>query len=289
MEFKLINPKEENGFLSAIEFNFEELKTELTNRLEKYQNLTYTEETVKNAKEDRAGLNKFKEAIETRRKEIKKLCLKPYEDFEAKVKVLTKLIDEPIAAIDTQIKNFDNQRIAAKRQDITDFYNSVIGDLSNILPLDRIFNTKWLNVTTKMSAIEKEIIETIGKVNGNLAVIKDLGLEQDLELQVKDKYLQTLDFGLAMAEKTRLENLKTALKAQENKQDDDLHQETEKQVVKENLTAENDVIVTPIPVKIHYIEFYAKGTKEQLLKLQSFMKENGIEYGGISKCQSQIA
>ena len=51
MEFKLINPKNENGFIQAIEFNFEELKAELTKGLEKYQNLTFTEETIKDAKE----------------------------------------------------------------------------------------------------------------------------------------------------------------------------------------------------------------------------------------------
>lgn len=36
MEFKLINPKNENGFIQAIEFNFEELKAELSTRLENY-------------------------------------------------------------------------------------------------------------------------------------------------------------------------------------------------------------------------------------------------------------
>lgn len=81
MEFKIINPHDDSGFLQTIEFNFEEIKTELINRLEKYQNLTFTEETVKEAKDTKAGLNKFREAIETRRKEIKKLCLKPYEGF----------------------------------------------------------------------------------------------------------------------------------------------------------------------------------------------------------------
>ncbi len=40
MEFKLINPKNENGFIQAIEFNFEELKAELSTRLENYNNLT---------------------------------------------------------------------------------------------------------------------------------------------------------------------------------------------------------------------------------------------------------
>lgn len=288
MEFKLINPKNENGFIQAIEFNFDELKAELSTRLEKYNNLTYTEETVKNAKEDRASLNKFKEAIETRRKEIKSLCMKPYNEFEAKVKELTALIDKPILAIDTQIKNFDNQRIEAKRIDITDFYNFVIEDMAEILPLEKIFNPKWLNATYKMSNIEKEIVETIGKVNGNLNVINDLKLDPELALQVKDKYLTTLDFGLAMAEKTRLENLKNAFNKRELSKDEQVHQEDIK--LNDEQMAEIEQNVTPLQTeKIYYKEFFVRGTKAQLIALGDYLKANNIEYGGIKQCQSQIA
>lgn len=290
MEFKLINPASENGFIQAIEFNFDELKTELSTRLEKYNNLTYTEETIKQAKDDRAGLNKFKEAIETRRKEIKNLCLKPYNDFEAKVKELTGLIDQPILAIDNQIKNFDNQRIEAKRVDITDFFNSAIGDLKEILPLEKIFNPKWLNATYKMTNIQKEIVETIGKVNGNLSVIGDLKLNPNLALQVKDKYLQTLDFGLAMAEKTRLENLQNAINKREAVQDEQIHQEEVKPVLIDEQTPEIEQNVTPLQTeKIYYKEFFVRGTKAQLIALGEYLKANNIEYGGIAQCQSQIA
>ena len=290
MEFKLINPASENGFIQAIEFNFDELKTELSTRLEKYNNLTYTEETIKQAKDDRAGLNKLKEAIETRRKEIKNLCLKPYNDFEAKVKELTGLIDQPILAIDSQIKNFDNQRIEAKRVDITDFFNSAIGDLKEILPLEKIFNPKWLNATYKMTNIQKEIVETIGKVNGNLSVIGDLKLNPNLALQVKDKYLQTLDFGLAMAEKTRLENLQNAINKREAVQDEEIHQEEVKPVLIDEQTPENNQIITPLQTeKIYYKEFFVRGTKAQLIALGEYLKANNIEYGGIAQCQSQIA
>ena len=289
MEFKLINPTEDKGFIQSIEFNFEELKTELTERLEKYQNLTFTEETIKDAKETRAGLNKFKEAIETRRKEIKSLCMKPYNDFEAKIKELTGLIDKPILEIDTQLKNFEETRKTAKNQDIVDFYNSAIGDLANILPLERIFNTKWLNSTYKMANIESEIVETIGKVNGDLNVINDLKLDPDMELQVKDKYIQTLDFSLAMAEKTRLENLKIALKERETIQDEQTYQEESKPVLNDEQTAEIEQNIATLPEKIYYKEFWVRGTKNKLIALGEYLKANGIEYGGIEQCQSQIA
>lgn len=289
MEFKLINPQNENGFMKAIEFNFEELKTELTNGLEKYQNLTFTEETVKEAKDTRAKLNKFKEAIETRRKEIKNWCMKPYNDFEAKVKELTALVNEPIKQIDTQLQTFEDNRITAKRADITDFYNSAIGDLERILPLEKIFNPKWLNSTYKMTTIENEIVEKIGKVKGDLNVIADLKLDPDMELQVKDKYIQTLDFSLAMAEKTRLENFKKAIKERETSKEVEIQANDPEPIINNEETSSKLENITSIQEKIYYKEFWVRGTKTQLVALGDYLKSNGITYGGIEQCQSQIA
>ena len=276
MEFILKNPQKEGDFLQSIEFNFEELKTELTVRLEKYQNLTYTEETIKLAKEDRAGLNKFKEAIENRRKEIKKLCLKPYNDFEAKVKELTALIDEPILAIDTQIKNFETQKAEVKQREIREFYNSVIGDLANLVAFEKLYNPKWLNATYKLATIQKEITEQLEKIRSELNVLESLKLEAQIGLQVQDKYLQTLSFSAAMAEKARLENLQAAIKQREEAQ----------KIIE--LTPQPEVVDVrqPLPTqekRIYYREFYVKGTREQLLQLAEFMNKNGIEYGGIAK------
>ncbi|MCD7740519.1 MAG: DUF1351 domain-containing protein [Candidatus Gastranaerophilales bacterium] len=303
MEFKLINPKEESGFIQAIEFNFEELKSELERRLEKYNNLVYSEESIKDAKDDRAGLNKFKEAIETRRKEIKNLCLKPYNDFEKKVKELTNLIDSPISAIDAQIRNFENQRIESKKSEIIDFYKSVIENYSDIIPLEKIFNSKWLNATYKINAIQKEIVETIGAIKGNLKIISDFKLENDLELQVKNKYLETLDFSLAMAEKTRLENLKTSLKKVEVEKIDEtqivmplnssergeIENETEKineeffpTVSTDTEGKEEEPLEIIQSGEITYTrKFWVKGSAKQLRNLGQYLKENNIEYGGI--------
>lgn len=90
--------------------NFDELYTELSEQLERYNNLLITEDTIRDGKADRAKLNKLREALETRRKEIKKQCAEPYNAFEKKVKELTALIDKPIAAIDAQLAAYEDQR-----------------------------------------------------------------------------------------------------------------------------------------------------------------------------------
>ena len=47
MEFKLINP---DTFVKVIEFNYDDLQKWITEQVEKYQNLSYTDETIKDAK-----------------------------------------------------------------------------------------------------------------------------------------------------------------------------------------------------------------------------------------------
>ena len=45
------------------------------------------------------GFDKLREALETKRKEVKKECMAPYTDFEGKVKELVGLIDKPLSLI----------------------------------------------------------------------------------------------------------------------------------------------------------------------------------------------
>ena len=84
MELRLINPNED-GFLQHIDWNMDEIKAQVQTIMTAYTNVVYTDETMKSAKDDRATLNKFRKAIEDRRKEVKNKCLEPYNRFEAEV------------------------------------------------------------------------------------------------------------------------------------------------------------------------------------------------------------
>ena len=61
MELKIISPQE-GGFVKEIQWNNEELKAEISEKMQDYKNLVFTEETIKEAKKDRANLNKLKNA-----------------------------------------------------------------------------------------------------------------------------------------------------------------------------------------------------------------------------------
>ena len=117
MELKIYSPSED-GFIKSIDWNYEEIKAEIAERMEYYSSLVYTEEQIKAAKTDRATLRKFIDALEARRKEIKAQCLEPYNAFEKQIKEVIALVNTPVALIDGQVKNFEDQKKAEKKLEI---------------------------------------------------------------------------------------------------------------------------------------------------------------------------
>ena len=107
MEIRLVNPTED-GFLQKIDWNKAELEANVRSIVEAYQGLVYTEDTVSDAKNDRAALRKLLNEIEDRRKLVKKKCMEPYEVFENDLKDVTVLIKEQISIIDGKVKEYEN-------------------------------------------------------------------------------------------------------------------------------------------------------------------------------------
>ena len=207
MELIIYNPQ----IPEMIKFNNEGLIKELTEKLGHYNNLTYTDVEIKTAKTDRATLNKFKEAIDKRRKEIKSNCMKPYTDFEIKVKQIIEMIDQPILAIDTQVKAYEQKVKTEKRESIIAFFNESIGDLMDLVPIEKVWIEKWLNAAETMKAIKNDITLVLTKVRNDLEVIT--GLQSEFELQIRETYLISLNLTAALQEKTRLEEQKAKQEA----------------------------------------------------------------------------
>jgi hypothetical protein len=206
----IINTNLETALPAVIDWNHEQLKKELAERLEHYNGLVVTEDAIKEAKADRAKLNKLRTAFDEKRKDVKKACLAPYEDFEKKVKEVVALIDKPIAAIDTQVKGFEEAKRQEKYAAIQSFYDESIGDLQELLPLERIIPAKWANAGEKLESITQEISETISRVRNDIGIIKAMKLA--FEQNVLDTYLRTLDMSAALAEKARMEEQAERLK-----------------------------------------------------------------------------
>ena len=211
MGFRLINPTED-GFLRVIKWNKEELEAAVQEKVAGYQNVVYTEDNMKQAKTDRTELNKLTEDIEDRRKKVKRIIMEPYTVFEAEVKEILELIKEPVGLIDEQIKAFENQQKEEKKSEIQAAYDEVIGDLAEVLPFEKVFESRYLNKTYKLSTAQADVKRKVERVRTDLETID--GLESKYKLNAKDVYIKTLDLSKALAENKRLSDLEEKLEAE---------------------------------------------------------------------------
>ena len=93
--------------------------------------------------------------------------------------------------------------------------------------------------------------------------------------------MQTLDIAAALREKTRLEERQKAI-MEEVSVEQTMSIEQVANVSKQvNDQVSDQVSVQVEPVKIYTRKFWVKGSADQLRTLGQYMKEHGIEYGGI--------
>ena len=205
MELKIYNPQED-GFLQSIDWNFQELKKEITEKANDYKNLVYDiddDDQIKDAKKDRADLRKFNTVLNDKRKEMKKRVMEPYTKFESQVKELTGIVDQAIDNIDAQIKDYEEIKRNEKLEKVRRIYEEEMGGLDRVVPFEKIFREQWLNVSTTLKSIKEEIASIYQKVDKDLKLINTDGSVYTFEM--KEEYLKNFDLQDAIALKQRLE------------------------------------------------------------------------------------
>ena len=268
---------------AVLEFNFEDLKKALAERMELYRGLVVTEDGIKAAKQDRADLNKLREAIEAKRKEVKKACMAPYTEFEGRVKELVQLVDAPIAAIDGQLKEYEEKRRADKRAEIAAIYEETVGELKGILPFERLWRDEWYNTAWSMKKIREAIVAAEGKVASDLEVLSTV--ESEFAEAVRLKYLEALDLNAALAERARLQE--RAAKLREYEEQRRRAAEAEAASVPEAERAEaaakyagqaEAAPATGAEETVYLLRFECQLTRSQAMELSAWLKDRNISY-----------
>ena len=206
LKLEIISPNE-GQFLKKIGWNKDEIKKAVISITEQYKGLAYTEEQLQEAKKDRAMLNAMKKDISDRRIQVKKALLEPYDVFESEVKEVVALIDEPIEMIGKQIEAYEDKVRDEKNTALAQFFSENIGELSEVVSYERIFNPKWLNKTASLSSCKAEIQKIIDDINTDLAAIIS-SVDEKYQVFAKDYYLQHgFNLSKALGEANRIQEM----------------------------------------------------------------------------------
>ena len=260
----------------TIDFNFEDLKDALTAELELYKNLVFTEDTKADAKKTVAELRKLKKQINDKRIEVKKLYMQPYTDFEAKVKELDKLINEPIAYISEQIDAFEQKRIEEKRELINEIYLELVSereDIAGYAELNRVYDSKWENASTSKKTIQEAITSYLDSVDNDIAAIESMESEYEAKALMRYKETGVLSDALLTIrqwEKQKEEILKAEEEKQAEAEADEILDAPEPIEEFTEPTEKNDIM------KIARYE--VKVDPFQQTQLECYMQECGIQY-----------
>lgn len=199
------NPTE-GEFLKHIEWNKKQFEELIAHTMKQYEGITYTDEQIKDAKKDRSTLNAMKKAISDRRIQVKKAFMEPCTQFETEVNEVVALIDKPIKMIDGQIKEYEERVKNEKKQALEDYFEEIALDLEGVLTFDRVFDQRYLNATVSLNKAKTDIRGKVERVNTDLNTLDSLDAEY--RMFARDVYMKTFDMSKAMAEISRLQELK---------------------------------------------------------------------------------
>lgn len=272
-------------FPEVIQFNYEELKAEITGKVEMYKNLVYTgSDQIKDAKADRAALNKLIKVMSDERIRIKKDCLKPYEEFERKIKELTDIVNEPVQLIDKQIKEYEQTLKEAKRKDIEALFETI--GFQGFVKLEMIWDEKWLNASVSMKSIEEKMRERMYQISTDMLTLNQLS---EYAFEAVSVYKETLDMNRSIAEARRMSDIaKQKAEAETRKKQEEERRAKEAEEKK----AEETPVIIPEPVPEQQelertepqkmeVRFAALLTTEDALALKEFFRSRNIEFRAI--------
>ena len=271
---------------TQIETNFEAVRDWLTEELAPYATMVVTGDAISDAKKLRANIRKVGDSIDAQRKAIKKIWMKPYEDYEAKCKELTGIVNGAVSNIDGQIKAMENEMKEQKRHRLSEFFDENSYAVADFITFDDIFDPKWLNATFSEIDAANSIMEQIESIKEGLDTIRSMN--SPYEASMLSEYGKTHNLAKAIAEGKRLEAIQKAVeerKAREAEmpaEEEAAAQEAvERPAPIPQATAQfiRPVAIDPPAEKTYAYEFtFPSMTKDQMYALKACIDENEIKY-----------
>lgn len=254
--------------ITQVEDNIIEAKEYALSLKKYYGALVFDENQLREAKDERANINKLAKSITEYRKNIVTEFKKPIEQFETTAKETERILKEISDFVDAQVKNFENKEKKKKREEIEKIYNVQIEELKDVISINRLFNDKWLNKGTTLQSIENEMKGRLDDIRNGLKAIEEL--HSEFELEIKSTYLQDFDLSKAIIKNNQLKEQKERLSKVEEKKEEIVQEKVEtmlKEEVKEDISD---------PMLTYTLKITAPLSKQQALR--KFLELNKMAF-----------
>ena len=146
--------------IGSLVTNAKAIKTLVEKQIELYDISNYSTDDIAKCKQDKALLNKAAKALNDKRISLEKEWNTPFDEFKTTVKETVDLIKSAATKIDSIIKQDDERAKEEKMAEIRKIAEKVGLPEVNV-KLEKVMNPKWLNKSTSLKSIEKELAEKL--------------------------------------------------------------------------------------------------------------------------------
>lgn len=257
--------------LGCLTTNARQIKEMVERALPNYDIINYSEDNIDLAKKDKATLNKAGKALNDKRIQFEKEFMQPFSEFKSIISETVALIKDCSGKIDSVVKQSEENAQEAKRAEISGIWD---GKNFNLVSLDKIFDSRWLNRGTTLKSVDAEICAKIAGINDDIATIEAIGEDVDL---LKSLYLDTLNLNSTIQyAHTLKENRERAKVEAEARTKPQPVSKVEYQPTSE--PTPKAVPQTTIAAEVLTRAFKVSATKEQIIALAKYMDSQCIKY-----------
>lgn len=271
--------------------NYEPLKATAQEMAAVYGSQLVSVDAIKDAKADMAMLRKLAKSASDMRIKIEREHAAKIATVTKQLKEVAGIFTDAAARIDSQVKAYDEERKAARLEEIRQIYAEEIGDMADIIPFDKLYRAEWLNKTTSDKTIRGDIQTAVINAQTGIEQIKGLGSPH--ENAILSAFLDKLSLADALAAKKRLEDMDAAMERRKQAEEAerimkaaaDYIAKTEPEQPTVNIAAvelpADQVYIKDEPLDEDGMDFtftVKNATQAHLEALTAFLEENGFDY-----------
>lgn len=267
--------------LPVIEEHLRQLQADIQSRVDEVKSLACTPDTLVAVKKARAELSRVFQALEEKRKAVKKAIMEPYEKFEA---VYAECISGPMKEADADLK----AKIAETEGAIKDKcleqlmeYFSELCALNGVEWLPFIRSGVVVDLTSTKQKTPRKLMAQLKEFVERVASDVECISSMDNAEEIMAEYKVCLNVSTAISTvNTRHQRIEQERKAAEERR---TAQEAQRAAV-ERVQAVAPPVITPAPqTKPQASEtltatFTVTGTRSQLIALREYMQKEGLKY-----------
>lgn len=266
----------ENGGTTGIS-NYSAVVAAVKERLKTYEGLVVMEDAIPQAKQEVANLRRVAKTASDLRISVKKEHEAKISETISQLKEITDLYTLAANKIDSQVKEFETKADREKEAQIRAYWDGHVGKLKEFIPIDAVWNPKWLNKGYALPKIMEEIDDAVQRATSGMRTI--LTMKTPHQQTLLRTLFTTLDMQKVMDEKLSLDEQAAKMEAEKANAQiaSNLTQET---ISSSDAQSMPEAIKTPLEsdFKQYTLSFKVTATRNQFLALREFLIANNIKF-----------